>query len=81
MSAAAGVELLTPAEVGTLLGVKPPTVARYGATGRLLASRTLGGHRRFFAVEVRALLRGEPPDAARKLALAEQERLSQVAGR
>lgn len=51
-------ELLTPGEVAELFGVSPKTVARWSDAGRLDALRTLGGHRRYRASEVRALLEG-----------------------
>lgn len=51
-------ELLTPAEVALMFRVDPRTVTRWAKTGRLNAIRTLGGHRRFDAVEVRELLNG-----------------------
>ena len=50
-------ELLTPREVAALFRVDPKTVARWASDGRLSAVRTLGGHRRFKATEVYALLR------------------------
>lgn len=50
---------LTPAEVGALFGVDPRTVGRWSKAGKLTAIRTLGGHRRYPASEVRALLAGE----------------------
>ncbi len=49
-------ELLTPAEVATLFRVSPKTVTRWARSGKLNALRTLGGHRRFRAAEVRDLL-------------------------
>lgn len=78
MSAAAdgGVELLTRAEVARLCRVDPVTVTRWSDTGRLLPVRTPGGSRRYFGAQVRALLRGETPEVARKLAEAERDRLS-----
>ena len=48
-------ELLTPAEVAAVFGVDPKTVTRWAKQGRLSAIRTLGGHRRYLASEVRAL--------------------------
>ncbi len=50
-----GEVLMTPAEVAALFCVSPKTVARWSRAGRLTATRTLGGHRRFRADEVRAL--------------------------
>ena len=49
-------ELMTPGEVARLFGVDPKTVTRWAAAGKLKALRTLGGHRRYRAREVRALL-------------------------
>jgi len=48
--------LLTPAEVAALFRVDPKTVARWANTGKLTSLRTLGGHRRYRASEVRNLL-------------------------
>lgn len=48
--------LLTPAEVAALFRVDPKTVTRWARAGRLEAVRTLGGHRRFHADQVHALL-------------------------
>ncbi|MGO4603649.1 BldC family transcriptional regulator [Terrabacter sp. 2YAF2] len=48
--------LLTPAEVAALFRVDPKTVTRWARAGRLEAVRTLGGHRRFHAAQVHALL-------------------------
>lgn len=52
--------LLTPAEVGALFRVDAKTVVRWAAAGKINSIRTLGGHRRFFEDEVRALLNGQP---------------------
>ncbi len=48
--------LLTPAEVAALFRVNPKTVTRWARAGKLTAIRTLGGHRRFKASEVRRCL-------------------------
>ena len=48
--------LLTPAEVAALFRVNPKTVTRWARAGKISAIRTLGGHRRFKAQEIRALL-------------------------
>ena len=53
--------LLTPAEVAAMLRVDPKTVTRWARAGKITAIRTLGGHRRYRASEVRALLGGTPP--------------------
>ncbi len=52
--------LLTPAEVATMFRVDPKTVTRWAKSGKLTSIRTLGGHRRYREVEVRALLAGIP---------------------
>lgn len=51
-----GDRLLTPGEVARLFGVDPKTVSRWADAGKLNALRTLGGHRRYRADEVQALL-------------------------
>lgn len=48
--------LLTPGEVAQLFSVDPKTVSRWASHGKLEAFRTLGGHRRYRAAEVAALL-------------------------
>ena len=50
---------LTPGEVAALFRVDPKTVTRWAQQGKLSVVRTLGGHRRYRADEVHALLRGE----------------------
>lgn len=57
-------ELLTPGEVAALFGVDPKTVTRWATAGKLRAQRTLGGHRRYHAEEVYALLDEHRPDRA-----------------
>lgn len=52
-------ELLTPSEVAKLFRVDPKTVTRWAKSGKLSSIRTLGGHRRYRASEVRALLDGQ----------------------
>lgn len=49
-------ELLTPSEVAAMFRVNPKTVTRWARSGKISAIRTLGGHRRFKASEVRAAL-------------------------
>lgn len=49
-------ELLTPAEAAAIFRVDPKTVARWAETGKLSSIRTLGGHRRYSASEIHALL-------------------------
>lgn len=48
--------MLTPAEVAAIFRVDPRTVVRWANQGRLSSIRTLGGHRRFHAAEIEALL-------------------------
>ncbi len=48
-------ELLTPAEVAAMFAVGPKTVTRWARAGKLHAIKTLGGHRRYKASEVRRL--------------------------
>ena len=76
MSAGTGVELLTSGQVAGLFRVDAKTVSKWAKAGWLLTTETLGGHYRFFAVEVAALLRGETPEKARELAEAERARLA-----
>lgn len=54
--------LLTPSEVAALFRVDPKTVTRWAMAGRLTTVRTLGGHRRYPARSVQALLnpQGDP---------------------
>jgi len=70
------VYLMTPGEVGALFKVDVKTATRWGKAGRLLQVFTPGGHRRFLQAEVEALLRGEPPDVARKLGIEQRDRLA-----
>lgn len=53
--------LLTPAEVAALFRVDPKTVTRWAKAGKLSSIRTLGGHRRYRASEVHALLDAHSP--------------------
>lgn len=48
--------LLTPSEVAAMFRVDPKTVTRWAKAGKLSSIRTLGGHRRYRASEVAALL-------------------------
>lgn len=62
--------LLTPGEVAAIYRVDPKTVTRWAAAGRITSKRTLGGHRRFKAGEVLALLQAgleEGPDLSDEL--------------
>ena len=49
-------ELLTPSEVAELFRVNAKTVTRWARAGKISAVRTLGGHRRFRAAEIRRAL-------------------------
>ena len=49
-------ELLTPGEVAAMFRVNPKTVTRWARSGKISAVRTLGGHRRFRASEIRRFL-------------------------
>jgi excisionase family DNA binding protein len=49
-------ELLTPSEVAAMFKVNPKTVTRWARAGKISAVRTLGGHRRFRAAEIRRFL-------------------------
>lgn len=51
-----GDQLLEPAEVALIFCVDRKTVTRWAKAGRIGSIRTPGGHRRFRASEVRALL-------------------------
>jgi excisionase family DNA binding protein len=48
--------LLTPAEVAKMFCVNPKTVTRWARAGKVSSIRTLGGHRRFRASEIRSRL-------------------------
>ena len=48
--------LLTPNEVAEIFRVNPKTVTRWAQSGKISAIRTLGGHRRFRASEIRRCL-------------------------
>jgi excisionase family DNA binding protein len=52
----------TPGEVARMLRVHPKTVTRWAADGRISSIRTPGGHRRFRADDVRALLNDTEAD-------------------
>ena len=49
--------LLSPGQVAEMFSVDPKTVTRWAKAGKLTAVKTLGGHRRYHADEVRELLR------------------------
>lgn len=50
--------LLTPSEVAAMLRVDPKTVTRWAAAGKIDSIRTPGGHHRFRAADVQAMLGG-----------------------
>ena len=54
-------QLLTPSEVAALFRVDPKTITRWAKAGKLNSIRTLGGHRRYRASEVHALLEAQSP--------------------
>jgi excisionase family DNA binding protein len=58
-------QLLTPSEVAAMFRVNPKTVTRWARAGKISAIRTLGGHRRFKASEIRKFL--EQTDEANEL--------------
>jgi len=51
-----GEVLLTPGEVAQIFRVNPKTVSRWARAGKISTIRTLGGHRRFRAGDVEALV-------------------------
>lgn len=55
--------MLTPAETAAYFGVDVRTLTRWAKAGRIEATRTLGGHRRYPESRVRALLarKADPP--------------------
>jgi excisionase family DNA binding protein len=55
--------LLTPSEVASIFGVHPKTVNQWARAGRISSIKTLGGHRRFKASEIRNLLDEVASDA------------------
>jgi excisionase family DNA binding protein len=57
-------KLLTPAEAARLLGVTPNTVTRWSHAGKISAIQTMGGHRRFWRLEVERVLRDANPLAS-----------------
>jgi excisionase family DNA binding protein len=57
-------DLMTSGEVAGLFGVDRKTVTRWAAAGKLTFIRTAGGHRRYKAAEVRALLAPAAPSRA-----------------
>ncbi|WP_396659531.1 MerR family DNA-binding transcriptional regulator [Microbacterium sp.] len=55
---------LSIGEVAAKLGVAVSTVRNWDSDGKLRSVRTPGGHRRFLADQVDALLETDPEDAA-----------------
>jgi excisionase family DNA binding protein len=55
--------LMTSGQVAELFGVQPRAVRRWADARKLTVTRTLGGHRRYRAAEVRALLAGLQTEA------------------
>ncbi|MBM3691211.1 MAG: BldC family transcriptional regulator [Actinobacteria bacterium] len=49
-------ELMTPGEVARLFAVDPKTVSRWANAGKISSVKTIGGHRRLLASEIRAKL-------------------------
>jgi hypothetical protein len=65
IASAPGAGLMTPGETAAAFRVRPETVTRWAAEEKLESVRTPGGHRRYLAGQVRAVLRGEawpPPE-------------------
>ena len=71
----AELELMTPAEVSREFHVDPKTVTRWGKDGRFLTIKTPGGHRRYFRMQVDAMVRGQ------RLTPAQLEILRRAGGR
>jgi len=65
-------DLLTPAEVARMFRVDARTVTRWAKSGRLMSTRTLGGHRRFRRADVEAapgsITYGRTPTPAEEVA-------------
>jgi excisionase family DNA binding protein len=55
------VDLLRPAEAAALLGVRTSAIARWAREGRLAATATPGGHRRYRRDEILAARNGSTP--------------------
>lgn len=54
------VQLLTPGEAASLLGITTQHLARLADRGKLRAVRREGGNRRYLAADVEAILAREP---------------------
>jgi excisionase family DNA binding protein len=55
--------LMTSGQVAALFGVRPRAVRGWADARKLTVLRTLGGHRRYHAAEVHALLAGHQTEA------------------
>lgn len=58
---AAASDVMTPAEVGAACHVDPKTVTRWARSGKIPFTWTPGGHRRYSAADVYALIHGSQP--------------------
>lgn len=58
-------DLMTVTEVAQALRVDPKTVTRWAKAGRLNATVTPGGHRRFYRDEIAAVVSGDVIPATR----------------
>jgi excisionase family DNA binding protein len=54
------IEVMTPADVAAAFGVDAKTVARWARAGKLDSFQTIGGHRRYYAAQIEAILTGSP---------------------
>jgi excisionase family DNA binding protein len=61
-------ELLTPGEVAQLFRVQPKTVTRWANKGWIRSIRTIGGHRRFYKVDIIDTLEGSFAETSTALA-------------
>jgi excisionase family DNA binding protein len=59
-------QLLSPARVAKMFGVSGATLRHWAENGTLPFTRTLGGHRRFREIDVRAILTGIAPLSAQE---------------
>lgn len=59
-------ELLTPGEVAAKFRVDPKTVTRWAKAGRISSILTPGGHRRFSAADISALLHPDHTEGGRQ---------------
>jgi excisionase family DNA binding protein len=55
-------QLLTPGEVAEIFRVNAKTVTRWSRTGKISAIKTMGGHRRFRASEIRKFIEEQQSD-------------------